>query len=167
MDVDVDVDGSAVAYWLRDLEMEKYNVEFARNGLQTFEQFTKLTAAEVSQHVEDEEDRVKMNTGIGEMKDFQFYYSATSSLLTLAMPSATSRPRLTSIHSSPMLLARMRCRSFSELRRNLDFQKGCSIHAPQNSWIYMPTRRSATAMHFNMDSSQRKASTEQLSDKRR
>ena len=61
--------------------MEKYNVEFARNDLQTLEQFTKLNDDDVQRLIKDPQDRQKMKTGINEMKDFQFYYSATSSLL--------------------------------------------------------------------------------------
>ena len=39
-------DARAVAFWLRDLELERYNVFFARAGLFTFDAITKLSDAE-------------------------------------------------------------------------------------------------------------------------
>lgn len=94
-------DARAVAFWLRDLELERYNVFFARAGLFTFDAITKLSDAEseffffcflcfvllallISSAVErlvDGADRQKLKTGLLEMQEFQFYYLATASLL--------------------------------------------------------------------------------------
>lgn len=70
-----------VAYWLRDLEMEKYNLIFANNLLFSLETLTVLNDSDIDRLVSTPSDREKMRLGIQEMKEFQFYYSATASLL--------------------------------------------------------------------------------------
>lgn len=74
-------DARAVAFWLRDLELERYNVFFARAGLFTFDAITKLSDSEVERLVDVAADRQKLKTGLLEMQEFQFYYLATASLL--------------------------------------------------------------------------------------
>ena len=71
----------AIAYWLRDLEMEKYNLIFVKNDLTYLESLTVLNDKMIDKLIGDPSDRNKMKTGIQEMKEFQFYYSATASLL--------------------------------------------------------------------------------------
>eukprot|EP01091_Cochliopodium_minus_P011275 TRINITY_DN3151_c0_g1_i1.p1 TRINITY_DN3151_c0_g1~~TRINITY_DN3151_c0_g1_i1.p1 ORF type:complete len:731 (+),score=263.16 TRINITY_DN3151_c0_g1_i1:56-2248(+) len=71
----------AISYWLRDLEMEKYNITFVNKNLTDLESLTILTDKAVDKLITDTSDRNKMKTGIQEMKEFQFYYSATASLL--------------------------------------------------------------------------------------
>jgi hypothetical protein len=70
-----------LAFWLRDLELEKYNVVFASAGFLTLASLTQLTDAEAEKLVESKSDRQKLKTGIQEMQEFQFYYLATASLL--------------------------------------------------------------------------------------
>ncbi len=71
----------AVAFWLRDLELERYNVNFASAGLMTLDAITRLTDAEAEKLVDVPADRQKLKTGLLEMQEFQFYYLATASLL--------------------------------------------------------------------------------------
>lgn len=71
----------AVTFWLRDLELERYGVAFASNGLVTLQHITDLTEAQMERLVDVPNDRVKLQTGIREMKEFHFYYLATASLL--------------------------------------------------------------------------------------
>ena len=74
-------DAKAVTFWLRDLEMEKYNTVFARNSFYSLNHFTTLDDKTVDKYIDNDGDREKMKIGIREMKEFQFYYTATSSLL--------------------------------------------------------------------------------------
>ncbi len=74
-------DVRAVAFWLRDLELERYNVYFASAGLVTLDAITKLTDAESEKLVGVPGDWQKLKTGLLEMQEFQFYYLATASLL--------------------------------------------------------------------------------------
>ena len=74
-------DVCAVAFWLRDLELERYNVVFARAGLLTLEALTELSEKQVEKLVSNASDCQKLKTGIQEMQEFQFYYLATASLL--------------------------------------------------------------------------------------
>ncbi|KAL6068608.1 SAM domain (Sterile alpha motif) domain containing protein [Balamuthia mandrillaris] len=71
----------AIAYWLRDLEMEEYNVAFASNGVLDLETLTTLGEQEVNRLVAFEGDRSKMQEALKEMQEFQYYYSATALLL--------------------------------------------------------------------------------------
>ena len=71
----------AIAFWLRDLELEKYNLSFSNNQLIDLESLTRLSDDIVNSIVSDVNDSEKMKTGIQEMKEFQFYYTATASLL--------------------------------------------------------------------------------------
>jgi cobyrinic acid a,c-diamide synthase len=61
--------------------MEKYNVVFAKNSFHSLEHYTALDDKAVDMLISLPNDREKMKTGIREMKEFQFYYTATSSLL--------------------------------------------------------------------------------------
>ena len=71
-----------MAYWLRDLELERYSLIFAKNLLVDFvESLTILTDAHISRLIEWDDDKEKMKRAVHDMKEFQMYYSATSSLL--------------------------------------------------------------------------------------
>lgn len=61
--------------------MEKYNTVFARNSFYSLNHFTTLDDKTVDKYIDNDGDREKMKIGIREMKEFQFYYTATSSLL--------------------------------------------------------------------------------------
>lgn len=71
----------AVTFWLRDLEMETYSTIFARNKINSLETFGTLTEKQILSLVKNVEDAEKMQTGIQEMKEFQFYYSSAGSIL--------------------------------------------------------------------------------------
>ena len=71
----------AVTFWLRDLELENYSTLFSRNGFDSLDKFSSLEEDLVSEFIDDPVDIEKLKTGIREMKEFQFYYTATSTLL--------------------------------------------------------------------------------------
>jgi len=71
----------AVTFWLRDLELETYSNVFAENLFLSLEEFSAKGDYLLSTLVSDPEDSERLQTGIKEMKEFQFYYSATSSML--------------------------------------------------------------------------------------
>jgi len=66
---------------LRDLELENYSTLFSRNGFDSLDKFSSLDEDLVSDFIDDKIDIDKLKTGIREMKEFQFYYTATSTLL--------------------------------------------------------------------------------------
>ena len=70
-----------MAYWLRDLEMEQYNVRFAAEKITNLEDLTLLDDKRVDDLVPVVSSSRKMKEALREMKEFQYYYSATASLL--------------------------------------------------------------------------------------
>eukprot|EP00339_Tiarina_fusa_P027709 CAMPEP_0117007622 /NCGR_PEP_ID=MMETSP0472-20121206/7444_1 /TAXON_ID=693140 ORGANISM="Tiarina fusus, Strain LIS" /NCGR_SAMPLE_ID=MMETSP0472 /ASSEMBLY_ACC=CAM_ASM_000603 /LENGTH=330 /DNA_ID=CAMNT_0004709459 /DNA_START=209 /DNA_END=1198 /DNA_ORIENTATION=- len=72
----------AVTFWLRDLELETYSTVFAKNNLNSLELFSANEYDSFIQNLANNPaDTEKLQTGINEMKEFQFYYTATSSML--------------------------------------------------------------------------------------
>jgi len=72
----------AIAYWLRDLEMEEYSLVFASElGVNFIESLPLLTTHKVEELIHDPTHREKMKRAVHDMRDFQFYYSATAALL--------------------------------------------------------------------------------------
>jgi hypothetical protein len=61
--------------------METYNLCFAKNKFCCLENYTTLDDRNLDKYIDNQQDKDRMKTGIREMKEFQFYYTATSSLL--------------------------------------------------------------------------------------
>lgn len=71
-----------MAYWLRDLELERYSLSFAKNLLVNFiEALTILTDTQITRLIDWEDDREKMKSAVHDMKEVQLYFSTTASLL--------------------------------------------------------------------------------------
>eukprot|EP00013_Stygamoeba_regulata_P010429 CAMPEP_0177686050 /NCGR_PEP_ID=MMETSP0447-20121125/33355_1 /TAXON_ID=0 /ORGANISM="Stygamoeba regulata, Strain BSH-02190019" /LENGTH=714 /DNA_ID=CAMNT_0019196133 /DNA_START=196 /DNA_END=2337 /DNA_ORIENTATION=- len=71
-----------IPFWLRDLELEHYNVEFARRGLSTLEDMLPYINGEcVDDVIVDAQDMQRYAIGLRELNEFQYYYHATSALL--------------------------------------------------------------------------------------
>ncbi|KAL6074318.1 SAM domain (Sterile alpha motif) domain containing protein [Balamuthia mandrillaris] len=72
----------AMAFWLRDLELEHYSLVFARNLMVDFiESLTILNDHYINHLIPSPPDREKIKAAVQEMKEAQFYYSASASLL--------------------------------------------------------------------------------------
>jgi SAM domain (Sterile alpha motif) len=71
----------AVAYWLRDLEMESYSLVFVNAHLVDLASLAELSESAIRLLVPSATDRDKLRAGIAEMKEFKFYFAATKSLL--------------------------------------------------------------------------------------
>ncbi len=70
-----------MAYWLRDLEMERYNLRFAREAIVDLEVLTMLEDRHINDLIPFVMDSRKMKEALKEMKEFQYHYSATAALL--------------------------------------------------------------------------------------
>jgi len=70
-----------MTYWLRDLDMEKYNLTFSKKDITDLEDLTRLLDKDVEEIIGESLDCAKMKDALQEMKEFQYYYSATASLL--------------------------------------------------------------------------------------
>jgi len=71
----------AVTFWLRDLEMETYSTMLAKANFSSLNEFNSESEPKIEKLMNMPSDFVKFQTGIREMKEFQFYYSATSYML--------------------------------------------------------------------------------------
>jgi len=72
----------AMAYWLRDLELDEYSLVFSKNLMVDFiESLTILNDCTINQLLLSNAARDKMKLAVREMKEVQFYYSASATLL--------------------------------------------------------------------------------------
>lgn len=72
----------AMAYWLRDLELDEYALVFSKNLMVDFiESLTILNDHTINRLIDCNAAREKMKIAVREMKEVQFYYSASESLL--------------------------------------------------------------------------------------
>ena len=151
--------------------MEKYNVVFARNSLLALEQFTTLNEQQIQQLLQSfcapsiivDEDCQKMITGVKEMKEFQFYYTATSSLLSeLGMEKYSQLFALhgISIDILPLLnesqltqmgirSARDRARILQVIRQIKEFLPYCTNTSEESGKMANPQQPSLNSRAFN------------------
>jgi len=72
----------AVPYWLREIEMEKYDIVLAKKFFYfDLETLSTIEDDLIDKLIDIPLDREKMKMGIKELKEFQMYYSYTSVLL--------------------------------------------------------------------------------------
>lgn len=72
-----------MAYWLRDLELERYSLSFAKNSSSGnfIENISKLQQDDVHRLIEWKDDREKMWCAINDMNEFQLYFATTAALV--------------------------------------------------------------------------------------
>eukprot|EP00012_Vannella_robusta_P000253 CAMPEP_0206184878 /NCGR_PEP_ID=MMETSP0166-20121206/1471_1 /ASSEMBLY_ACC=CAM_ASM_000260 /TAXON_ID=95228 /ORGANISM="Vannella robusta, Strain DIVA3 518/3/11/1/6" /LENGTH=151 /DNA_ID=CAMNT_0053599959 /DNA_START=288 /DNA_END=740 /DNA_ORIENTATION=+ len=72
----------AMAYWLRDLELERYSLEFAKNARGNFlESISEIRDEDIHRLIEWKDDQEKMKCAVKDMSEFQLYFSTTASLV--------------------------------------------------------------------------------------
>lgn len=73
----------AMAYWLRDLDLQQYTLVFAKNLLVDFiEAQTILTDSTIAQLIQNEQHRVLMKRAVDDIRKLKAYFAITDSFLT-------------------------------------------------------------------------------------
>eukprot|EP00698_Gefionella_okellyi_P001140 TRINITY_DN1103_c0_g4_i1.p1 TRINITY_DN1103_c0_g4~~TRINITY_DN1103_c0_g4_i1.p1 ORF type:complete len:835 (+),score=186.29 TRINITY_DN1103_c0_g4_i1:53-2557(+) len=88
----------AIAYWLRDLSLEGYSLEFARKMFLSFDQLVRLTPDAIGSLVNDAGDQERLKQAMAEIKENELFYVAVDAVLShLSMEKYSAKFALHSI----------------------------------------------------------------------